>query len=89
MRPTLPELHQSLCSERRFDLVGLEEISDLPATTMGRDNTVEGPPVPSVEPSSTTMTSNSGYVCARTLIRAASTCRARLKVGMTTDTRGL
>src|ERR1700693_413980 len=46
-------------------------------------------PFPSVEPSSTTMTSNSVYVCARTLIRAACTCRARLKVGMTTDIKGL
>ncbi len=44
--------------------------------------------VSSVEPSSTFTISAHRYTCARTLAMAASRNRARLQVGMTTETAG-
>jgi len=45
--------------------------------------------VPSVEPSSTTITSKSLNVCSRTLLMESPIVSARLKVGMTTLTLGI
>ena len=45
--------------------------------------------VPSVEPSSTTMTSSRGYVWARALSSVSPITRALLKLGMTTLDEGV
>src|SRR6266516_558599 len=57
-------------------------------TTTESPNAARTSLVPSVEPSSTTITSAAGEVCAKALLIAAGRKRAWLYEGMTTETDG-